>query len=88
MQQNELTKSVTVGRSTKRSNDSWKERDEWSYQGINIPSDPAKRFLVNGLVDSRHIKEIVSLNDKEVYFPKKVDNVGSDVIDRLSRSSE
>lgn len=72
----DLNKS-TVARSVKRNQDPWKDRDEYSYQGLTLPNDPIKRFAVNGEIDSRIIRDVVPLEEKQIHYPKRVDNVDS-----------
>lgn len=42
-----------------------------------LPTDPSKRFLIDGEEDGRIIKDIVRSNEKPTYFPKRIDEVAA-----------
>lgn len=46
------------------------ERDDYSYQGMVLSTDPSKRFLTHGEQDIRIIRDPVPLLDRQVYIPK------------------
>lgn len=66
--------------------DRWsKAKDEYSYTANMFPTDPSKRFLIDGADDCRIIKDLVKSTEKPTYYPKKVDEVWL-FLPRLSRN--
>ena len=54
-----------------------RSNNEFVFDGVRISKDPLKRFEINGDIDTRIIKDVIPIDEKEVHFPKKVDEVES-----------